>query len=68
MDRREMKGMQMAHLGRISETPKGWIVPSESGSGAYLVYKEDEETKCNCPDCQMGFAPKVPKSHDFRSK
>ena len=53
MDRREMKGMQMAHLGRISETPKGWIVPSESGSGAYLVYKEDEETKCNCPDCQM---------------
>jgi len=53
MDRREMKGMQMAHLGRISETPKGWIVPSESGSGAYLVYKEGEETKCNCPDCQM---------------
>jgi len=26
MDRREMKGMQMAQLGRISETPKGWIV------------------------------------------
>lgn len=48
-----MKGMQMAHLGRISETPKGWIVPSESGSGAYIVYKEGEETKCNCPDCQM---------------
>jgi len=53
MDRREMKGMQMAHLGRISETPKGWIVPSESGSGAYLVYEDRGETKCNCLDCQM---------------
>jgi len=48
-----MKGMQMAHLGRISETPKGWIVPSESGSGAYLVYEDRGETKCNCLDCQM---------------
>jgi len=43
----------MAHLGRISETPKGWIVPSESGKGAYLVYEDRGETKCNCPDCQL---------------
>ena len=53
MDRREMKGAQIAHSGRISETPKGWIVPSQSGKGAYLVYKEGGETKCNCPDCEM---------------
>ena len=53
MDRREMKGVQIAHSGRISETPKGWIVPSQSGKGAYLVYKEGEGTKCNCPDCEM---------------
>ena len=53
MDKREMKGAQIAHSGRISETPKGWIVPSQSGKGAYLVYKEGGETKCNCPDCEM---------------
>jgi transposase len=53
MDRREMKGVQIAHSGSISETPKGWIVPSQSGKGSYLVYKEGEETKCNCPDCEM---------------
>jgi hypothetical protein len=53
MDRREMKGVQIAHSGRISETPKGWIVPSQSGKGSYLVHKEGEETKCNCPDCEM---------------
>ena len=53
MDRREMKGAQIAHSGRISETPKGWIVPSQSGKGAYLVYEEDGKTKCNCPDCEM---------------
>ena len=52
MDRREMKGVQIAHSGRISETPKGWIVPSQSGKGAYLVYEEDGKTKCNCPDCE----------------
>lgn len=53
MDRREMKGMQMADLGRIYDSPKGWIVPSESGNGIYLVYKKGEETKCNCPDCEF---------------
>jgi transposase len=53
MDGRQMRGMQIAESGRISETPKGWIVPSQSGKGAYLVYKEGEETKCNCPDCEI---------------
>jgi transposase len=53
MDRREIKGVQIAHSGRISETPKGWIVPSQSGKGSYLVYKEGKETKCNCPDCEI---------------
>jgi transposase len=53
MDKREMKGAQIAQSGRISETPKGWIVPSQSGKGSYLVYEENGETKCNCPDCEM---------------
>ncbi len=38
---------------KLNKTPKGWIVPSQSGNGAYLVYEEDGETKCNCPDCEM---------------
>jgi transposase len=53
MDRREIKGAQIAQSGRISETPKGWIVPSQSGKGSYRVYEENGKTKCNCPDCEM---------------
>jgi transposase len=48
-----MKGMEIAKKGGITETPKGWIVPSQSGNGAYLVYKEGMKTACSCPDCQM---------------
>ena len=53
MEGRQMRGMQIAQSGRISETPKGWIVPSQSGKGAYLVYEKDGEKRCNCPDCEL---------------
>jgi transposase len=49
---RQCRGLQIAQSGRIYETPKGWIVPSQSGKGAYLVYDEGEGWKCNCPDCE----------------
>ncbi|MBN1896670.1 MAG: transposase [Candidatus Aenigmarchaeota archaeon] len=52
MDMRQLKGLEIAKNGGIRETPKGWIVPSQSGNGAYLVYKEGMGTKCDCPDCQ----------------
>jgi transposase len=53
MNARLMKGMAIAKKGGITETPKGWIVPSQSGNGAYLVYKEGMKTACTCPDCQL---------------
>ena len=59
MDKREMKWIQIAHTKRLNKTPKGWIVPSQSGKGAYLVYEEDGRTKCNCPDCEMKSATKT---------
>ena len=49
MDKREMEGAQIAHSGRISETPKGWIVPSQSGKGAYLVYEENGKQSATAP-------------------
>lgn len=53
MDAREIKGIEICKKGGITQTPKGWIVPSQSGSGAYLVYNEGMITKCNCPDCEI---------------
>jgi transposase len=53
MNARLMKGIEIAKKGGITQTPKGWIVPSQSGNGAYLVYKEGMKTACTCPDCQM---------------
>jgi transposase len=53
MDEREMKGMMIAQSSRIRRNEKGWIVPSQSGHGAYLVYNEGTETKCDCPDCEL---------------
>ncbi len=51
METRQQKGMEIAQKGGISQNSKGWIVPSQTGSGAYLVYKENiKETKCTCPD------------------
>jgi uncharacterized Zn finger protein len=52
MDARIMNGIEIAKKGGITQTPKGWIVPSQSGNGAYLVYKEGMGTKCTCPDCE----------------
>jgi transposase len=53
MDMRQQKGIEIAKKGGITETPKGWIVPSQSGNGSYLVYKEGMRTACSCPDCQV---------------
>jgi len=53
MDMRQQKGIEIAKKGGITETPKGWIVPSQSGNGSYLVYKEGMRTLCTCPDCEL---------------
>jgi len=53
MNARLMKGMEIAKKGGIIQNKRGWIVPSQSGNGSYLVYKEGMRTKCTCPDCEL---------------
>ena len=53
MDVRKAKGEQLAKTVQIEK--KGldrWIVPSQTGSGAYTVNREGENFKCSCPDFQ----------------
>ena len=51
MNMREQRGIEIAQKAKIVETPKGFIVPSQSGNGSYLVYNAGIRTKCTCPDC-----------------
>ena len=53
MNARKLKGEQIAKTVQIEK--KGldkWIVPSQTGSGAYTVKREGENFKCSCPDFQ----------------
>lgn len=52
MDERQMKGLQIAKTSKISRNEKGWVVPSQSGHGTYIVKMEGHEPTCDCPDCQ----------------
>ena len=48
---RKQRGLQIAKTSRIVRTEKGyWKVPSQSGSGYYLIKSIKGEVKCNCPD------------------
>ena len=54
MNARKLKGEQLAKTVQIQK--KGldrWIVPSQTGSGAYTVNRDGENYKCSCPDFQM---------------
>lgn len=48
-----MKGLEIAQRMKIRKNEKGWIVPSQTGHGAYLVCNEGTETKCDCLDCEQ---------------
>jgi len=37
MDAREMRGMEIAATAKLRRDTKGWVVPSQSGPGTYLV-------------------------------
>lgn len=53
MNARKQKGEQIAKTVQIQK--KGldkWIVPSQTGSGAYTVNRLGENFKCSCPDFQ----------------
>jgi len=52
MNGRQERGMLIAEKNRIEEGMKGYIVPSQSGNGIYLVKTRGDGT-CTCPDHQM---------------
>ena len=53
MNTRKQKGEQIAKTVQIENKGLGkWIVPSQTGSGAYTVNREGEGFKCSCPDFQ----------------
>jgi len=53
MEGRQLRGMQIAEHGGLKETPRGWIVPAQCGSGTYFVQNKDGKYTCDCPDCQL---------------
>lgn len=51
VDGRKERGLQIAQTSKIRGSSKGFIVPSQSGHGTYLV-QLGIKNDCTCPDCQ----------------
>jgi len=53
MNARKLKGEQIAKTIQIQKQGMDkWVVPSQTGSGAYTVNRFGENFKCSCPDFQ----------------
>ena len=52
IEKRKIRGLEIAQNSRITKTEQGWKVPSQSGQGYYTVVLDGHGGKCNCPDCQ----------------
>ena len=50
---RKQRGYEIAKTSRIEKTDKGWKVPSQSGSGFYMVKSNGFGAECNCPDHEL---------------
>jgi hypothetical protein len=50
---RQQKGLEIAIGCRIQESPKGFIVPSQSGQGSYLVTLKEAAATYTCPDFEL---------------
>lgn len=58
MDARKARGQEIAAKGSIRRTPKGYIVPSQSGQGKYAVTDAETPTaRCTCPDFELRGEP-----------
>ena len=49
MNAREQRGLQIAAVSKIEKTDKGFLVPSQTGKGLYLV-NVGAKPACTCPD------------------
>lgn len=62
MDTREQRGLAIAALCQIKPTRVGYLVPSQSGNGTYVVNLDGNEPFCTCPDFE---ARRQPCKHVF---
>ena len=51
MESREQRGLELAATKKIHHTGRFWLVPSQAGSGEYVVNLED--ATCTCPDHEL---------------
>jgi SWIM zinc finger len=64
MDARHIKGMEIAATTPLRRLSDGWLVPSQTGTGNYLVAKTSglsdiggPDFECNCPDYELRRQP-----------
>src|SRR3989344_6429898 len=50
---RKQRGYEIAKNSRIQQTEKGWKVPSQTGTGYYVVVSNGFGAECNCPDHEV---------------
>ena len=50
---RKVKGLEIAKTSRISKVGNNWHVPSQSGSGFYVVQSNGFGATCTCPDYEL---------------
>jgi transposase len=56
MEAREEKGLAIAAQSKLTKTDKGYLVPSQTGKGLYLV-NMDSNPACSCPDFEARHLP-----------
>ena len=49
-DGRRLRGIMIAGLAAIKKGKLGYVVPSQSHSGSYIVNLDDDDPYCSCPD------------------
>ncbi len=50
METREQRGIALAKAGTLKQKGALWVVPSQSGSGTYVVEPGTQLPNCTCPD------------------
>ena len=50
---RKLRGAAIAAIVNIKKNKLGYVVPSQSGSGNYVVNVDDDEPFCSCPDFEL---------------
>src|SRR5579863_1490404 len=50
---REGRAVMLAATVKITQTEKGWRVPSQAGKGSYTVNLDGEKPHCDCKDHEL---------------